>query len=470
MNNNQNQNRNSNQRDIRNINNISRNQNIRQNHNRNKSKSGNYVNHLSRQRQLRQQRRKRTSFFVKYGLRLLMFLFFFVLISGICLALFFFNLTNIKKPQDIIYTITTSQVKNSKPQNIPLAYDVGFANGQYYFPINGIMETMGFGLAGDGNEFSFFKDKSGEYIKFIADTNIAYINDEKCHLPGPSFADDIKNIYVPLEFLENTFNNLQFSFDEKDKNKIKIDILDIGESCFIIQKAKKIESANESDAPYFSSDPVNFLADLSEYEKYFNPPGDTAKEYIILINPANPLEPQDYVPPDLTDVSDTRQDGRDIQKLRLYPAKALEAFLIESRANGFANISVTSAYRSYAFQSQLFNAEAERQRPVHGDNAEAVAATAVARPGQSEHQSGLCADMHSYTAANQNFGDTPEGQWLAENAHYFGFILRYPKDKTEITGIMYEPWHFRYVGRYHATKIYELGLCFEEYWEQYLGK
>jgi len=104
---------------------------------------------------------------------------------------------------------------------------------------------------------------------------------------------------------------------------------------------------------------------------------------------------------------------------------------------------------------------------VAATGSEEAAAVSVARPGQSEHQSGLGVDMHNAAAANQNFGETPDGIWLAENAHHFGFILRYPADKTDITGIKYEPWHFRYVGRRVAAIIYAGGLCLEEYWEKY---
>ena len=71
--------------------------------------------------------------------------------------------------------------------------------------------------------------------------------------------------------------------------------------------------------------------------------------------------------------------------------------------------------------------------------------------------------MHNLGAADTAFGDTSEAKWLAENAHRFGFILRYPADKTGITGVQYEPWHFRFVGREAATEIYEQGLCLEEY-------
>ncbi|MFR5864844.1 MAG: D-alanyl-D-alanine carboxypeptidase family protein [Acutalibacteraceae bacterium] len=81
----------------------------------------------------------------------------------------------------------------------------------------------------------------------------------------------------------------------------------------------------------------------------------------------------------------------------------------------------------------------------------------------SEHQSGLCVDMHNLPSANISFGETAQAKWLAENAHRFGFILRFPADKTDITGVQYEPWHFRFVGREAATEIYEQGLCLEEY-------
>jgi len=210
--------------------------------------------------------------------------------------------------------------------------------------------------------------------------------------------------------------------------------------------------------------PIQFTADLSAYEAYFVP--ENQYEYIILINKNNSLE-KDYVPPDLVDVADTRKDGRAMQQLRLLPAKALEAFLIESRANGIENITVTSAYRSYAQQESLFNTRVAEQMVVLNDQAAAEAEVVkfTAYPGQSEHQSGLCLDMHTLGSAMESFGETPAAIWLAENAHNFGFILRYPKDKTEITGIAYEPWHFRYVGRFHATRMHDLNMCLEEYIE-----
>ena len=89
----------------------------------------------------------------------------------------------------------------------------------------------------------------------------------------------------------------------------------------------------------------------------------------------------------------------------------------------------------------------------------------VAPPGTSEHETGLALDItaQSYPVLEQDQEDTPEQQWLMENAWRFGFILRYPQGKTEITGICYEPWHYRYVGREAAKEIQEKGLCLEEY-------
>ena len=141
----------------------------------------------------------------------------------------------------------------------------------------------------------------------------------------------------------------------------------------------------------------------------------------------------------------------------------LEAFLKEAEANGIDDVSVTSAYRSYEEQANLFRDE------ITITGSESEAAKNVNPPGCSEHQSGLSVDMHNLPAASPAFGETDAAKWLADNAHKFGYILRYPKNKTTITGVSYEPWHFRYVGRYHATKMYELGMCLEEYME-YISK
>ena len=151
--------------------------------------------------------------------------------------------------------------------------------------------------------------------------------------------------------------------------------------------------------------------------------------------------------------------------------KALTAMCLEAEASGIYGIDLTSAYRSYEKQSTLFNTYCEREMTknpmLSRKEAEAIVETYSCRPGTSEHQTGLAVDLRlrgdDRTLLEESFGDTEAGKWLAENCERFGFILRFPKDKTHITGIQYEPWHFRFVGYEAANEMKKLGMCLEEY-------
>lgn len=114
-----------------------------------------------------------------------------------------------------------------------------------------------------------------------------------------------------------------------------------------------------------------------------------------------------------------------------------------------------SAYRSYSYQSTLY------QRYVRQDGRE-LADTYSARPGYSEHQTGLAVDINT-ASRSSHFENTAQYQWLAENSWKYGFILRYPQDKEDITGFTFEPWHYRYVGQELAKAVYESGLTYDEY-------
>ncbi len=116
-------------------------------------------------------------------------------------------------------------------------------------------------------------------------------------------------------------------------------------------------------------------------------------------------------------------------------------------------IYISSGFRSYDYQAGLY------QRYVERDGKEA-ADRYSARPGYSEHQSGLAFDLNTIT---DDFKDTDEGRWVAENCYKYGFIIRYPADKEDVTGYMYEPWHIRYLGTEIAEDVYSSGLCLEEY-------
>lgn len=138
---------------------------------------------------------------------------------------------------------------------------------------------------------------------------------------------------------------------------------------------------------------------------------------------------------------------------------------------GLSALVLVSGYRPYVYQEKLFNKKIDNlvKEGLKLEEAIKKASTVVARPGTSEHQTGLAIDLTSDNLAGEQdplievFGETEHGKWLNLYAHHYGFILRYPKDKTHITKITYEPWHYRYVGAEHAGKIKTAGICLEEY-------
>ncbi len=210
---------------------------------------------------------------------------------------------------------------------------------------------------------------------------------------------------------------------------------------------------------------LRYSVDITMYEQYIDPVDPS--EYLILVSPKAPLG-KDYEPDDLIYIVDMRAGRPDYYSyLRRYAEKALEAFLDEAAMYGHGDIKVSNGYRSYGVQSTLFNNYLAVERQKHPNYTEQqiydLVATYSNPPGTSEHQSGLCVDMHNQIDTNNTFDNTPAAKWLEENCYRFGFVLRYPPDKQEVTGIKYESWHFRYVGRTAATEMHELGMCLEEY-------
>ena len=199
-------------------------------------------------------------------------------------------------------------------------------------------------------------------------------------------------------------------------------------------------------------------ADTQPAQPYIQPAAQTEADWrLLLVNPWNKLPEDDEV--ELATLS----NGLKVDK-RIY--EDLEAMLSACREAGLRPI-VCSAYRTQATQERLYNNKIARLRAAGwtGDALLTEAARWVAPPGTSEHQTGLALDIvaASYQLLDDAQADTAEQQWLMEHCWEYGFILRYPADKTEITGIGYEPWHYRYVGRETAAAIHESGLCLEEY-------
>ncbi len=145
--------------------------------------------------------------------------------------------------------------------------------------------------------------------------------------------------------------------------------------------------------------------------------------------------------------------------------------MIQAAKDDGVTLAICSPYRDLQYQERLFNRKIRKymKRGLSYMEAYQLASQAVTVPNASEHQIGLALDIvtDTYVALNEGFAKTAAGKWLAENSCKYGFILRYPKGKEDITGIEYEPWHFRYVGAEAATLITEQGITLEEFWEEY---
>jgi D-alanyl-D-alanine carboxypeptidase len=171
----------------------------------------------------------------------------------------------------------------------------------------------------------------------------------------------------------------------------------------------------------------------------------------VVVDKARALNPVDYVPPDLVDVPVPYVWP---PKLRAEASTAVVAMFAEFTAETGLQFQSQSAYRSYSTQVDLYSKDVAQ----HG---QAVADTSTARPGTSEHQTGLAIDISALPGTcslEPCFGSTGYGQWLAQNAWRFGFVLRYPADKVPITGFGYEPWHFRYIGVDVSTGMHQTGV------------
>jgi len=177
---------------------------------------------------------------------------------------------------------------------------------------------------------------------------------------------------------------------------------------------------------------------------------DDASSIWVVANKLRPLQPLKYVPSDLVTVPIRHVNN---QPLRKVASDAVVAMLKAAKAEGAGEMQEQSGYRSYSTQVRVYNGWVAQ-------NGQAWADRQSARPGTSEHQTGLAIDLSAYPAKcslQACFGNTPQGKWLAANAYRFGFILRYPQGKTSITGYDYEPWHFRYVGVELATEMHDTG-------------
>ena len=222
------------------------------------------------------------------------------------------------------------------------------------------------------------------------------------------------------------------------------------EQAYAEQQEKKAREAKEVKAGKEEKDePV--LAAESEKNKW----------YLKLVNAKNPMIQTD-VPEVETETLDSEGYQVDARIM-----KDLEAMFEAARADGRSPM-ICSAFRAWDTQVSLYQNKIGRVMNEEGlkeEDAAIKAATVVAKPGTSEHQIGLALDIVSseYTNLDEGQMETEDQKWLMENSWKYGFILRYPLDKSDITGVIFEPWHYRYVGKKAAKEITEQNLTLEEY-------
>ncbi len=187
---------------------------------------------------------------------------------------------------------------------------------------------------------------------------------------------------------------------------------------------------------------------------------DLAMDTLILSNKFHKL-PDNYEPDDLINISNVYSYGEN-QKLRKDAYDAFVSMFNDAKKDNVTLI-INSSYRSYQDQEETYN----NYKNWYGeDEADKIAA----RPGFSEHQTGLCVDIQTYKSNRNNFEETDAFKWLDNNSYKYGFILRYPKDKEYLTGYSYESWHYRYVGKDIAAYIKENNITYDEYYAFFIEK
>ena len=273
---------------------------------------------------------------------------------------------------------------------------------------------------------NFNIEKKCKYIDYIKKNNVSYdigIEMVNAELEKYEFNETLYNIKNdPYFIIENIDRYINYS--NKNSN------LEI----------RKIVSSVNANIDY------NYYSNIQKVTNQ--------NDLLVIVNKYYALD-ENYVPNTLVDISSTYGYGK-VDKT-LYDNFKLMAD--EARKLNL-NLYIASGYRDYNYQKALYNGYLKYE-------SKDIVDTYSARPGHSEHQTGLAVDL---SPIDDSFAYTNEYKWLKDNAHNYGFILRYPNDLTNLTGYKYEPWHYRYVGKDVATYIYNNNITFDEYYEYFLKR
>ena len=370
---------------------------------------------------------------------------------------------SVKADDNIIKLTVNGEEKEIRPKILD-------KDGVIYIPIIGVSKFL----------YGSFADYSFTYKKTIAvnknaavfenktDTDIIFVNGGKIKISDCSFRKS-GDCYVTIEFLKtvfgiscnynkNTNTVVIWQTEETDIKKLPPEIQELDDVMLFrhyqpenLERYIKYKRTNPKLNYFDVVTYVNIGLDFPHYSGIIAKQTKNPKSNLVLCNKYNHL-PEDYVPEGYKIT-----DGR-VLSLRGEAQEEFNKMRADALKSGI-NIYIVSGYRSYAVQKQIYN----NYKLNDPNGADAYSA----RPGFSEHQTELAADLNS-ASASARFENTKEYAWLAENAHKYGFILRYPKEKEWITGYIFEPWHWRYVGVKVAGNIKDLNITFDEYYAIYL--
>ena len=333
-----------------------------------------------------------------------------------------------------------------------------YKNNNQNTKVNGKVETL-------MKEHNINKSEYSKTLEYVLLNNIydeKYLKEYKnIEFNNQDNFSEIITTFLPKGYTGKEINYI-YDLSEKNINKLaNLDYIDLSNyykiKNFDVEKIKRYETFyQENDYDYDTVVTyVNINLDLPAYtdtKEVTNP-----NDLLVLVNKFNYL-PSDYKPNDLGYLPGAYGNNVPMREIIIEPFKKLQEAAKEEIG---INLMPTTAYRDYNFQKTLYN------NYVASDGVKA-ADTYSARPGYSEHQAGLSIDLRN-TALSSDIRLTDEDyDWLSNNAYRFGFIIRFPKDKTNITGYQFENWHIRYVGEENAKIIYENDLTLEEYIDLYI--
>lgn len=389
-------------------------------------------------------------------------------------------------------------------------FDDVFFNGTVFVDMDEIAALLSLTRSADGTSVTY-TTKGGDSLDLVAGEFVATVNGLDCSVSVAPRFDSDGHLLVPSEIIERFISDTSVSCSS-DKSRVSV-ITVIGEGESVSFSPKKSENMGTINRPSSMPPDVNydpdgtkptppptqepettpaeteptlqdiidsyvFLTDISAVKQYLNP--ENKEAFLILANREKPLG-SSYVPSDLVVIP----SALTYQKSRTYELDetayiALNAMLAEMKAYGISNAYVCSSYRSYSYQKSTYNGYISSEKKKHPDYTDeqirALVDSYSARPGTSDHQTGLCVDFwvtpdmkelenygHEGTKKDKGFAETKAFEWLCDNAHKFGFIIRFPDGKSDITGYQYESWHWRFVGQEAALEIYTMGVSLEEY-------